>query len=251
MGKKSGWGLIFKEFYMSKTYLRNSAFAMLIISILVVFPLASFRYGNLRLITSDEAELFYTMAVMYGKYIPVYMFSMVCFTNMEAGIKEESAKWKRFRLVTPVSGFQYAFYKYAFTFIMSCMMIAGSMIYFMIFDELFGGANRLGELGLVIGMMGTFLLLETIMLVYGEFLGSYDKAGLAGVLTFFCVFGLIGYLFREKLVILADFLQSEDQALLNIEKLGQLIFPYALILFLVAYPVGIFFVGLVYKRREK
>ncbi len=237
---------------MCKVYLRNAGFAMLVISILLVLPLASFKYGNLRLITSEEASLFYSMAVLYGKYLPVYMFSLVVYANIEAGIKEENAKWKRFRLVTPLSGYRYAFYKYAFTFLMTCLVLVVDLIYFTVFDALFGGSNRIGEFGIVLALQVMLVILETIMLVYGEFLQSFEKAGLAGALTMFAIVGIVGLVFRDKLVVLADFLQLDDgETMIKIDKLGQFLFPYALILFIVAYAVSIFAAGLVYERREK
>lgn len=253
MSKKSRWGLIYREFYISKDYLKKQGLALLLVTVLILLPLASFKYGNLRLINSSDRDTMFNMALIYGKYIPIFTMSMFGFANFESEVMNCSAKWRRYQLVTPLSGFQFAFYKYAYCFLTMCVMSVLATIFFRVFDLLFGGSNHVGEMGILVTIFVVGTMTETITLVYGMIFGSMDKAGMAMIATILPVSGIGYMLFRDKVVALANYISNINGTsdLDNIELLGTKVLPYAIVALIVIYMIGMVGIGMIYKRREK
>lgn len=250
MDKKSGWGLIYKEYYMCKKYMKDTGITAIVMSILLILVLASFQYGNLSLLNIGDKEQMYEMALVFGKYTPIFLFVCICFINVEASMKEEDGKWRRFQMITPLNGFQFAFYKLAFCFCMMCIMLVITKVYCFIYDTVLG-VDHTGEMGIVFTLLAGIVFFEVIFLFYGVLLGSYEKGGLAGFMTFFCILGILYAIFKDKIVKIFADVEWETQALTKIGEIGEKLLPYSVCVLLFGYVFGVISLGLVYNRREK
>ena len=246
--KASIGGLIYMDYYSGRKYVRNTILISLFLAVGVMLVYASFQVGNLRLLPEDVKEEAMKMAIGWGKYLPIYGFCSIPESVMELSVKMETAKWNRFRLTTPAGGFRFALAKVLYMMLLMAVAIGLSVTYLTIYGMIFPGQLNLGTFGVVFLFMAGVNLMGDMVLIYGTFFQSIEKAALALVGTFLIL--LVGFLLISP-YILPETIDTQFDVFGFLESHGTQLLPGSLAVLVLTYVVCFLAVGFMYQRREK
>lgn len=245
MKKGNFKGLLFREYYVARKNYGYNLLGFLILVILALLAMLSFKCGNLHrynhLMDADSKNSLNMMI----KFVPAYMATCFFGGASDAIPKDEKTGWRRFRTACPVTPFRLALAKY------TCLMITLLFSFSLTFGWL-GLHSLLTGMPLTLKDVTTTMVLYSIAVIIIIYMTNIciwartlEKALIVLMVT---VYGGIFIVFMK-------FPQLMDPS--TIDKIDELLssgtkfLPFTPLIITGAFILGIFCTTMLYKRREK
>lgn len=245
MKKGSFKGLLFREYYVARKNYGYNLLGFLILAILALLTMLSFKCGNLHRynhLMDAESRNAVNMMIKFG---PAYMATCFFGGASDAIPKDEKTGWRRFRTACPVTPFRLALAKY------TCLMITFLFSFSLTFGWL-GLHSLLTKTPLTMKDVTTTMILYSIAVVIIIYITNIciwvrtlEKTLIVLLTT---VYGGIFILFMK-------FPQLMDSS--TTDKIDELLssdtkfLPFSPLIIIGAFILGIFCTTMLYKRREK
>ena len=146
MKKGSFKGLVFREFYVARKNYGYNMLAYIILCILALLALLSFKCGNLHryahLMEPDYIKVITNMI----KFAPAYVACCFFGATADATPNDEKTPWRRFRIACPVTPLRQALAKYACLFLTFLLSFGLTFGWFGLHSLLTGTALTLEDL---------------------------------------------------------------------------------------------------------
>lgn len=245
--KASFKGLLFREFFIIRKLMVLNLASFVLIAVISLLILLSFRIGNLALLPENiQAEFTKGFGALIDLIITVFAGALV-WGCAEAVMRDEFPAWQIFRRTTPVSPWRFALARY--------IVLAGSCVLGLVcvfFYELFYCAirdERLNEEKIAVVLV-VFALLTAVGVIFQlamMWLHSRDKAGIV-----LCVLmmGCSMIIFFSGLTVSSDGDVLEWLRVFG-TKFAMKLLPFMPLIFLGILLAGYVCSGFLLKRREK
>lgn len=177
MKKGSFKCLVMREFYMCRKSVIPGLIAFMAFAGLVILLQLSFKVGNLALLPQEFGaeflEMFQTIC-----FFPVALANVVLDGTARSSADEGAAKWKRFRLATPVHPVRFAAAKYTIMVIQLMVSVLLVGIYVKIVDVMKVVTVDKDFVAISMMIFLVMIIYAVAMQVLSMFFCSVDKAGM-------------------------------------------------------------------------
>lgn len=247
--------LFYREYYKSKKNLVISGGSIVIMVILCLLTLLSFKFGNLKMIISEKPEL-REILYLYIRYFPVLMLAVL---PMNLEVEGKNTKTKSFLLSLPTTGIQFSLAKHSVIGAVEGVALLLSFVWGIVFNTLTGGGLGIssGFAAVVLISILVFSFLHTIMQFFMILTGSYDIAGLCMLAVILPVFMLLSKVVEKtsRFQELSESLKAANLQMgamfTDLERLAGEHIGVILAVFILLHIVSILMLTWALERREK
>lgn len=243
MKKGSFKCLVMREFYMCRGKLIPLFIVFVGMAGLVLLVQLGFKVGNLALLPEEVKAEFMEMFSVFCLF-PIAISNVMLEGVSASSAIEGEAKWKRFRLASPVSPVRFAAAKYAVIlalFGVTVVLVAG---YIKLIDVMDVVTVDEDFVAISMAVFGVMLLYEVVTQVLALYFGSVDKAGMTMMgVTLACMFVFFPHVKPGA--------GAEDLIYQQIVVFCKGIMPYVPVCIVAVFVAGFGATTMLYKRREK
>lgn len=243
MKKGSFKCLVIREFYMCRKSVIPGLIAFVGFAGLVILLQLSFKVGNLALLPQEFKAEFMEMFQAFC-FFPVALANVVLDGTARSSADEGGAKWRRFRLATPIPPVRFAAAKYTIMLIQLVVSVFLVGIYVKIIDIMKVVTVDKDFVAISMMIFLVMIIYAVAMQVLSMLFGSFDKAGMI----------LMGVAFACMVLFFPDVETGAGADKLLYEQFVNFCrgYMYYVPLCIVAvFAVGFGATTMLYKRREK
>ncbi len=248
MKKGSFKGLMFREFYVARKNYGYNLLGYIILCVLALLTLLSFKCGNLHRYAHLMEPDLKKVIEAYIKFVPAYVACCFFGATADATPNDEKTPWRRFRIACPVTPFRQALAKYACLFLTFLLSFGLTFGWFGLHNLLTGTALTIEDLAATMALY-TFTVVAIIYLQnIGIWARTLEKTLLIFMIT---VYGAIFAIFFKFPQVMTLIDPSNPAGMDKLKEIGTKFLPFSPLAIVGAFLVGLCCTTLLYKRREK
>lgn len=234
-------GLLFRELQLSKTKMATGLAAFLVLGLLGVLILLSFRYGNLSLLPEDMGETIRLSLIPMIELMPTLLAGVSILTLAEVSVRDELPVWRRFRRSTPVSNWKWAGAKYTLMFFMYLAGVILSVLYTALLSAVSGTEFTIQKLSVIMLVMTAILIFGVLFQLFIMLFHSLEKAGLA--LMVIIMAAVVPYALQDQ--------DGGENIMEILQNFSVVILPFIPLIVIAVLLGGFCAAAMLFKRREK
>lgn len=248
MKKGSFKGLVFREFYVARKNYGYNLLAYIILCILALLALLSFKCGNLHryahLIEPDVKKVL----ADYIKFVPACMACCFFGATADATPNDEKTPWRRFRIACPVTPFRQALAKYACLFLTFLFSFGLTFGWFGLHSLITGTVLTRNDIAVTMALYAITVVGIIYMQNVGIWARTLEKTIIVVMITMYGAMFAVFFKFPQ-VVLMFD--PSNPDSNDNLMGIGTKFLPYTPLVIIGAFLVGILCTTMLYRRREK
>ena len=248
MKKGSFKGLVFREFYVARKNYGYNLLAYIILCILALLALLSFKCGNLHRYAHLMEPGVKKMIEAYIKFAPAYVACCFFGATADATPNDEKTPWRRFRIACPVTPLRQALAKYACFFLTFLLSFGFTFGWFGLHSLLTGTALTLEDLAATMALYTATVVVIIYMQNVAIWARTLEKTLLIVMATAYGAMFFVIFKFPQVMTLMDT---SNPASMEKLKEIGTRFLPFTPLIIAGAFLVGILCTTLLYGRREK
>lgn len=248
MKKGSFKGLVFREFYIARKNYGYNLLAYIILCILALLTLLSFKCGNLHRYAHLMEPDFKKTVESFIKYAPAYVACCFFGAISDAIPKDETTPWRRFRIACPVTPFRQALAKYACQLLALICSFGLSFGWFGLHSLITGTALTQNDITIILSAYAVIMILMVYMQNVAIWARTLEKTLLIVMATVYGAMFFVIFKFPQVMTLMDT---SNPANMEKLKEIGTRFLPYTPLIIAGAFLVGILCTTMLYRRREK
>ena len=264
MKRSSFTGLLYREYYLSRSSYLSALITFLVCALLGILMMLSFRFGNLGLLFGDMSgkgggiiegkalpSFIRALGTVFIKYFPPLMTYIFVITSANTAAKDILTSWNRFEHSMPVTPLRFAAVKTTATAMSLAVSLILSWAYFFIIHSVSEIAFTYRDMSAVVFCLAFGTVISILAQIFITLLKNRDMGFLCSIAAFLIPTVIISTKngMEEEMKITID---TDTASMISglIDKAWKLL-PLMLTIIAVLF-AGLFIsMYLLYKRREK
>ena len=244
MRRKTLKYLIYRDLFLARKQLFGYGVIALLMMVFGILVSLSTKCGNLAHVPEQYRDVLEEYLFMFSCVLPVYMCAGVGISVVES-MQFDDARWHRFRLSTPVSGYIFALSKYIILLGIEAICTGIALVYMWGDSVIRGDEVSFRTIAFMLVVTFVLLMFGLLMQILILLLGTFGRALIAMVVIQIPVMCLVLTYFLLSVTI------PEDVGIQFFLDLSKTCLPQVSIVFVIFLLVSFIVTATLYERREK
>lgn len=240
MNKRLFKSLLFREYYVARKFYGLNLLVYVMIVIVALLALLSYRWGNLHLYSHLMNEGIKTGVGNAIRYVPVFIASCFWGGALDSVPDDEKGNWNRFRIACPATPFQLALAKYCCLFLTWFISLGMLFGWLGLHGLLTGTVISRKDITIIFSIYTMFAILYVLIINLTIWLKDVNLAAL-----------IISIIFTIPGSFIMVYIMSMDPDLSQTKAFINGLLPFMPLIMLASLLIGIFCTTMLYGRREK